>query len=295
MYISDTGPNHRIVRVRDFKDFEGDGWTTYDKALEHPLGMVATDAKKRLLITDWGNSRIVRIDDMEELEPFVFGIDGSGVNQFHHPAGITVDSKGRIYVADLGNNRIVRIDDLDATENGWTTYDNVGKEPDRQLNSPAGIVVDHSDKIYITDRGNHRVVRMDDMDGVGWTSVGGTWGSEEWQFKSPAGITVDAQGRVYVSDWGNHRVVQIDDLGTTTSGWASFGILGDGEGYFNNPAGIAVDPLKRIHVVDRGNDRVVRMDDITGVGWIELGSTPGSEVGHFDKPVGIALAVEANK
>lgn len=288
MYISDTGPNHRIVRVRDFK---GHGWKTYDgldDPLEHPLGMVATDAKKRLLITDWGNSRIVRINNMEGDGRVEFGVDGSGANQFHRPAGIAVDSKGRIYIADRGNRRIVRIDDIEGSN--WVAYGVLGSDTG-QFQLPSGIVVDHKERIYVTDWGNHRIVRIDNMNGDGWTSVG-TKGPDDLQFQNPAGITVDAQGRIYVSDWGNHRVVRMDDM--SGGNWDSVGSLGTGDLNFNHPAGIAVDPKRRIHVVDRENDRLVRMDDMNGAGWITFGTTGPGE-GQFQRPVGIALAVEANK
>lgn len=292
MYISDTGANHRIVRV---KDLTGDGWTTYDGTSEsadlvHPLGMVATDGEKRLLITDWGSSQIIRITDMEGKDRMAFGRLGSGRNQFDHPAGIAVDSKGRIYIADRGNHRIVRIDDLKEEDNGWTTYGARGIG-EAEFDLPSGIVVDRLDRIYITDWGNHRIVRISDMTGAEWVAIGSE-GSDVGHFQNPAGITVDSRGRIYASDWGNHRVVRMDDL--SGGNWNSVGSLGTGDGYFNHPAGIAVDPRGRIHVVDRENNRVVRMNSMAGDGWISFGSV-GSEVGRFKRPVGIALAVEANR
>jgi hypothetical protein len=44
-------------------------------------------------------------------------------------------------------------------------------------------------RIYVSDNGNNRIVRMDDMTGAGWTAFGSV-GSGTDQFNSPAGIAL---------------------------------------------------------------------------------------------------------
>src|SRR5208337_3530842 len=69
----------------------------------YPTG-VALDAAGRIYVADYGNSRIVRMDDMSGAQWTAFGAYGSGAGHFINPAGIAVDSGGDIYVADSGNN-----------------------------------------------------------------------------------------------------------------------------------------------------------------------------------------------
>lgn len=60
--------------------------------------------------------------------------------------------------------------------------------------------------IYVTDSGNGRVVRVNDMTGAGWVSFG-TEGTGTNQFSGPAWLAFDKLGRLYISDGLNHRIV----------------------------------------------------------------------------------------
>ena len=77
----------------------------------YPTG-VALDGGGRIYVADYGNNRVVRMDDMNGTGWTAFGKPGSGSNQFNHPARVAVDSGGRVYVADMSNSRIVRMDDM---------------------------------------------------------------------------------------------------------------------------------------------------------------------------------------
>lgn len=89
-------------------------------------------------------------------------------------------------------------------------------------------------KIYVTDRDNSRIVRMDDMTGAGSVSIG-SYGSGTYQFINPQGIFVDTAEKIYVAD---SRIVRIDDM--TGAGWTTFGTLGSGTNQFSGPSGIFV-------------------------------------------------------
>jgi streptogramin lyase len=97
--------------------------------------------------------------------------------------------------------------------------------------------VDGAGQIYVTDTGNNRIVRMDDMAGTGWRSFG-RHGPDPNQFNRPEGVFVDGAGRIYVADRDNHRIVRMDDMAGT--GWTSFGALGPGDNQFNGPFGVFI-------------------------------------------------------
>ena len=77
--------------------------------------------------------------------------------------------------------------------------------------------------IYVADRGNSRIVRMNDMSGAGWT-VFGISGSGFKQFNFPRGLFVDTAGRIYVADTDNHRIVRVNDM--SGAGWTATGSAG---------------------------------------------------------------------
>src|SRR5439155_27324858 len=86
-------------------------------------------------------------------------------------------------------------------------------------------------KIYMADKNNNRIVRMNDMTGVGWTEFG-TFGNGPNQFSSPFGIFAGA-GQIFVADTFNTRIVRINDM--TGTGWTPFGTPGSGMNQFNLP------------------------------------------------------------
>ena len=87
---------------------------------------------------------------------------------------------------DRRNDRIVRIDDM--TGAGWTTLGTKGSGVN-QFDTPIGIFVDATGRIYVTDTVNSRIVRINDMTGVGWTTLGSS-GDGKSQFNLPSGVFV---------------------------------------------------------------------------------------------------------
>ena len=198
---------------------------------------VFVDGRGRIYRTADGEHAVVRFDDFNGTNRVAFGTEGSGVGQFHHPAGVCVDKSGRIYVADFDNFRIVRIDNMNGTN--WTSYGAYGTGTGTFIN-PCGICLDANERIYIADQGNDRVVRIDDMTGTNWTSIG-VFGTARVpaMLYAPCGVCVDGSGGIYVTEASsNHRIVRMDDM--TGAGWITTAIPGSGRGEFASPMGIFV-------------------------------------------------------
>jgi sugar lactone lactonase YvrE len=317
LFVTDTG-NNRIVEM---KDMTGTGWRTFGTSgsgtnqFAAPTGMMVTpnyyilpDSTVRyppfqIFVSDTGNNRIVRMDDMTGTNWTTFGSAGNGVDQLSGPEGVFVDlaDNNAIYIADTGNNRIVRMDDMTGTN--WSTF-GTGGSGANQFIAPSGIVVTPAGTystanytvvtplhIYVTDSGNNRIVRMDDMTGTNWTAFG-TGGGGVDQFQVPAGIVVNP-ANLYVADSGNNRIMQMvimdPDNGNpilTGLNWVTFGTMGNGTSQFNAPLGVVLGGGGVIYIADTGNDRIVRMDDMTGTNWSAYG-TGGNGVGQFNNPASI--------
>jgi DNA-binding beta-propeller fold protein YncE len=239
-----------------------------------------------IYITDAGNNRIVRINDMTGAGWTVFGASGSGPNQFNTPVGIYVDASGQIYVADSGNHRIVRFNDMTGT--GWTVLEGAGQQ---RFEQPVGIVLGGG-RIYVTDAAG-RVIRINDMTGAGWTSYGTppepVGSARPGQFETPYGLFFDA-GRIYIGDATLNRIARINDF--SGSGWVEIGLpgtTGSLPGQFARPLGIFVDTEGRIYVADAASGRIVRVNDMTGAGWIAFGSR-GNREGQFLSPSSVFVS-----
>jgi len=138
----------------------------------------------------------------------------------YSPEGVCLDKGGNLYIADTGNHRILKI-----TTNGVITSvagyrsgytGDGGAATSARLNSPWGVVLDDSGALYIADKGNNRIRKVD-TNGIittvagngngGFSGDGGaaTNASLFW----PACVALDAVGNLYIADWRNHRIREV--------------------------------------------------------------------------------------
>lgn len=83
--------------------------------------------------------------------------------------------------------------------------ENLGTLGDASLfQSPAALLVDEDENLYVTDEANHKVVVMD-KDGE-HINTWGEKGSEPGQLNRPSGMSFDAEGNIVLSDAMNSRI-----------------------------------------------------------------------------------------
>ncbi|CAF4940501.1 unnamed protein product, partial [Rotaria sp. Silwood2] len=122
------------------------------------------------------------------------------------------------------------------------------------LNGPQGIWVDNSGNVYVSDTGNHRVVRWASGATTGVLVAGGNGqGPYSVQLNSPTSIIIDGNGNLFIFDSGNQRIQQ----------WppgATYGIT-IFDGSYNNAVsigsfGMVMDTSGNLYVTDFGGRRV---------------------------------------
>jgi sugar lactone lactonase YvrE len=237
IYIADRD-NDRVVRM---DDITGKGWTTFTgipgKPIIQPRSVnIGPDGK--IYIADSSSRGLIRIDDMAGTNYVNFSGNGSGDAQTL--CGIKViafDSSGRIYMSDTDHYRIVRINDMSGA--GFVDFglnqvpcgpavELTGRSGVGQFNRPEGIAIDSSNRIYVTDNENHRIVRINDIthpaaEPGNWTTFG-TLGKGVNQVNEPHDIKISPAGRIYIMDTGNGRVIRLDKFEESAdNGWTTLG------------------------------------------------------------------------
>ena len=230
------------------------------------------------------------------------GSAGASNTQFNGPTDVAVSATdNRIYVADYYNHRVQVFDG--ATRQYIATLGITGSAgaSNTQFNSPSGVAVSTTgNRIYVTDRNNHRVQVFDGATRqyIATLGITGLAGASNTQFNGPtAGVAVSASGdRIYVTDSNNHRVQVFD--GATRQYIATLGITrsaGASNTQFNVPYGVAVSATdNRIYVADRDNYRVQIFDGATRQYIATLGSRGASNT-QFSAPYGVAVSATDNR
>ena len=313
----------------------GDGRPAVQAQLDSPTD-VAVDGSGNLYIADRGHHRIRKIDSTGKISTVAgtgedsFGGDGSPAvhGQLSSPFGVAVDGSGNLYIADRDNHRIRKVDSAGTIttvagtgEHGFSG--DGGAAVEAQLASPTGVTVDGSGNLYIADRDNHRIRKIDStgtittVTGTGEDSFGGDEGpAVRGHLSSPFGVGVDGSGNLYIADWGNHRIRKIDSTGTitTVAGTGEYARVGESHGdggpaveaQLNSPTGVAVDGAGNVYIVDAGLDIIRKVDStgtitrIAGRGrrrWVPpgFGGDGGPAVqAQLNSPTGVAVDGSGN-
>ncbi len=166
------------------------------------------------------------------------GTAGTGDGEVANPYGLAFGADGALYFCDLDNQRIRRLDRRSGrvstvAGSGARGYaGDGGVATAAALNMPHEIVFDRAGHLYIVERDNHVVRRVDATTGVVTTAVGtgvagfsGDGGpAAAAQLRQPHSVAIDPAGRLLlICDIGNHRIRQLDLETGVLSTWAGTG------------------------------------------------------------------------
>ncbi|MFA6198085.1 MAG: 6-bladed beta-propeller [Patescibacteria group bacterium] len=154
------------------------------------------------------------------------------------------------------------------------------------LSTTAQSVSATSDRIYVADRDNNRVVIYDSNGN--YRTTFGSLGSGNGQFQQPSGVVATAD-RIYVADSGNNRIQLFSYSGDTATYVSQFGGLGTSDGQFNTPKRVQLFN-NQLYVTDSGNNRV-QVFTPAGV-FIEKYGAYGAWPGEFRRPTDIAVTTD---
>ena len=271
------------------------------------------DASGNLYFADYCNMRVRKVDAATGIITTLAGTGVAGFNgdsqpatsaQLYYPAGVALDASGNLYIAEYFNHRVRKVD---AATGIITTVAGTGisgwngdNQPatSAQLSGPVGVAVDASGNLYIADRGNE-LIRKVNTAGIITTVA----------FSPSEDVAVDASGNVYIADYPGHLVLKMDATTGTISTVAGTGVAGfNGDNQpatsaqLNGPTGLAVDASGNLYIVDYNDSRVRRVDAATGIITAVAGTGDAGFNGdnqpatsaQLNLPVGVAVNASGN-
>jgi len=249
----------------------------------------------------------------EDATPFRFagiaGYSGDGgpatAARLKIPYGVAVDGAGNIFIAEWGNHRVRKVD-ADGIITTVAGSGSIGYSGDggpataAQLGYPSRVAVDTAGNLYIVDRSNGRIRKVD-TNGIITTVAGngpgnsGTTGEGQPAIETNLGslydLSVDAGGNLYINDLGNNWIRKVDTSGIVSivAGTGARGYRGDGglatDAWIAGAIGLGLDAGGNLYVADSANYWIRKVD--TG-GYIT--TVAGSGTSGYSGDGGHAIA-----
>jgi sugar lactone lactonase YvrE len=242
-----------------------------------PVGVVV-DSSGDLVVSDLQQNVIRKIAADGSSTAFagangaIGAVDGTGSTaRFASPARMVQDSSGNIFVADRDNALIRKITSAGvvsvfAGSGTVGSADGIGAAA--SFNSPAGITIDASDNLYVSDIVAHAIRRITPAGSVTTVVAGGASGAADGPtntatFNTPSDLAwapSGTAGALYIADTGNRkiRLIDLDSLTVSTVMGSGSAAQTDGTGVaasFFNPIGVAV-AAGQLYVADYSKVRV---------------------------------------
>ena len=134
-----------------------------------------------------------------------------------------------------------------------------------------GVAIDSTGSIYVSDSGNHRIIKWEVNATQGIVVLGGNGnGSRTDQLSTSGGIILDDNGTIYVADEENNRVLSVPvgaRNGTVIAGGHG---QGSASNQLNRPISLTMNLEGQLYVSDWNNFRVQ---------MFSVGKNPSSEGG----------------
>jgi sugar lactone lactonase YvrE len=250
LYIADEA-NNRIRKITVSSNeittiagigsttFSGDNGPATSATLSRPVG-IALDASGNVYVGDGYNHRIRKVTIASGI---IGTIAGTGVQGYsgdggaataamiQQPEGVALDSLGNVYFGDYGSYNVIRkvtvatgiISTFAGTGSTTGGYngDNI-QATAATLNSPDGLVLDSYGDMYIADRFNNRIRKVDGSTGVITTVVGTGDASSSGDgsvatsatINGPCFSTLDGSGNLYIAECQGYRVRKVTIVST---------------------------------------------------------------------------------
>ncbi len=222
--ISSTGTITTIAGI-GVAGFSGDGSVATSAQINAPEG-VAVDGSGNVYFADRANNRIRKISSIGTITTIagtgVAGFSGDGSSatsaQINYPNDTEVDGAGNVYFVDAGNQRVRKISSVGTITTvagtGVAGFSGDGSAAtSAQLNGPSGIAIDGSGNLYIVEKFNNRLRKVNPsgiittIAGTGVAGFSGDGGlATSATIDYPRRVAIAENGIIYFCDGSNYRI-----------------------------------------------------------------------------------------
>ena len=225
---ADTGIIQTIAGTT--QGFSGDNGDARIAQLSVPYN-INMDSEGNIYVTEVGNHIIRKIHADTHMITTIAGnltqdFSGDGGEPLDAalktPYDVMLDALHNIFICDSGNNRLRTIDiqtgRINTISGGGSDIGDGDNALNARLSFPSGIVRDKEGNLYIADRNNHCIRRIDATTNIITSIAGnGTPGysgdgqqASNAMIYSPGDLCIDAYGNIYIADNSNYRIRKID-------------------------------------------------------------------------------------
>ena len=181
---SDSGTVHQFAG-NGGRGFAGDGDLAVNAIFSFPEG-IAFDSEGNLIVADFENCRVRRIDHQTTRISTVAVTDGVGEKCSEignskagpYPSDVAADSDGNIYLVEGAVDVVLRIDTQTDVLSVFAGRGKRGSSGDggpatsAELSNPSGLAVDSSGNVFIAEYVSNRIRRVDSKTGIIRTVAG---------------------------------------------------------------------------------------------------------------------------
>jgi streptogramin lyase len=212
------------------------------------------------------------------------GVPGFSDVQVNNPYGLVIGPDGALYFCDLDNQRIRRLDlrskrMTTVAGNGEKGYrGDGGRATSASLNMPHELLFDRAGNLFIAERDNHTIRKVDMKSGTistvagtgapGFSGDGGP--ATKAQLRQPHSIVLDRDGTILICDIGNHRIRRLHLDTAIIETYAGTGeTLSTAEGApvrgtpLNGPRTMVLAPNGDLYLALREGNAILRIDAAT--------------------------------
>lgn len=208
----------------------GDAGPAINAELDQPAA-VYVDQNTNVLIADWANKKVRKINGVTGIITTIAGTGSGGFSgdggpatnaSIDGPLHVHLDTSGNILIADQYNHRVRKVNAVTGiistiAGNGTAGFSgDGGLAVNAKLNQPTGLFVDKQNNIYVAEYGNGTVRRIDAVTGIittvagtGVTGFSGDGGPATNAKLFCSDVFVDSYGNLIIADYENNRIRKV--------------------------------------------------------------------------------------
>ena len=292
LFVSDGGNNciRKITAQGSISTFAGSAAYGSEDGIGSSAGFIrpcgiTIDLNGNLFVVDQGNNAIRKITKEGEVTTIPIAFTNK-IPSFKKLSSITIDSSGYLYVTDIESNLIYKISQKGElylfAGCGLNSIDGIGSKA--FFNYPVGMVMDKKGNIFISDKNNHNIRKIDPAGNVKTFAGSGNKGCDDGKgldasFNEPHGLAIDKKGNIYVADKSNNSIRIINRKGEVETYLQNKNKNNIGANdYFSQPIDICIDSKGNLYVLNQYASQIQIIDTEQNVRL--LSTNPSLEINN---------------